>query len=461
MRFLSVTLDPEWHACRHIGIRRGLAAARIAVDCYISDVKKNIAALVQDMIDAGLASHNHSDVEVARDRRRSLRTWLRSEYPLGYGDHSYPALLHAITPNGSPPSMPFGNPQSMSTREVGQAIYSMMRPDSPTPLVAPLFTKSPHTRVFRVAIQYMLTQAKVAKIDDHPTFVESAITQILNESQVSHVPWSSPPAVNASGKAGRKVNFVYWRGTSKDVQMGELALMQIVDTGTQAQLRDVHLARSASLQDAAAPWTIHSLTIGQLPSILHKRTLPSDFNLKDASLQPNDGYISETYSFVMEHYDGASPIHRFALLVAHMFSRVTPNLKHPDVAPAMTSARPSTAKLTAEVRRSPWLHDTRKGLTVPEPFIVMVTTYIIAFLYDDSPLLKQMNVDKRKGLGLWGKKHSQSITIYLSVPRFLTSLLQQVTNGSPASTLLAWGSPTPIAYLYMALQSTDRLTPGR
>lgn len=382
---------------------------------YISDVQTSIKALVQTMIDEGLGSNDQTDVDTAKARRRSLRIWLRAECPLGYGDLIYPALLRAITPYGEPPSMPLGNKESMSTREVAHLFYCMSREDKPIPLQAPFFTKAPHPGVFRVAVEYMHTQAAVGNIPDAPSFIKSSFAQILEDRDVAHVPWSAPPPPNAgAGRPGRKVNFVYWRSTGKDVEMGQRAIMQVVDAQDHARLTDVRLAREASLHNATAPWTLHNLSIGQLPSIMHKRRLPSDFKISDATLAADAGYVTKTYEWLMTHYDGASPLHRFALLVAHMFSRMTPYLKHPDIPASLVGARPSPSAITAEVRRAAWVIDTGRGVTAKEPFIVMVTTFIVAMAVDTSPLRKHLDANEQN-FGVWAKKHGARNSYRLSI----------------------------------------------
>lgn len=410
MHFLSVSLPDDWYPRLRVSSRRGLAAAQIAVDLYISDVKAALQADIQRKIDDGLASNDQTDVDCAKDRARCLRIWLRSEYPLGYGDVIYPALLRILTPHGSPPTMRLGNEQSMSTRELAHLCYSMSRSDKPIPLQAPFFAKAPHAGVFRVAVSYMLAQASAVDMKDPPAFIMSAIAQIFEDRHVAHVPWSAPPLPNR--RPGRRVNFLYWRGTGKDVELGERALMRVVDADEQAHLAGINVAREASLRDPTAPWALHNLTIGQLPSIMHKRRLPSDFDINDATLQPDGGYVTKTYEWLVDHYDGASPLHRFALLVGHMFSRMAPNLNHGPLPTAVSGRKVRAATITAEVRRSPWLYDVRRGLTAREPFVTMITTYIIAMSDPTSPLMQHLEFNSQT-FGVWAKKHGEPVPLML------------------------------------------------
>lgn len=309
--------------------RRCLFAAQIAVTSYIGDVKTNIRALVQAMIDQGLASHEREDISTARDRKHFLGVWMTSEYPLGFGEKTFPALLRAIALPGSSLKLSLGNKKAMSTHELACLICDMVRPIRAIPLQAPLIAKSPSLSVFRVAFAYILKQATDGGFADPPSFVIHAFAQMFDRHQVSHVPWSPPVTVATAGRVLRKVNFNFWRSTSKSQEAGHLALMNVVDAQAQAALADERLAHDIALSDAKAPWALLPLTIGELPSVMHKTVLPDDFDLAHASLASGSCYITKTYEWVSTHYRGGNHMHLFALLVAHIFSRMTPNLGHP------------------------------------------------------------------------------------------------------------------------------------
>lgn len=403
MHFLSVTMPKDWHPKLNVYTRRTLLAAKIAVKCYLGDVKANIRAHVEEMINEGLHSLSEDEINAAQARRQTLRKWLRSDFPLGYGDHIYPALLRAITPNGCPLSMPLGNADSMSTLELATLIYAMVRQDRPKPLQAPLIARSASLTVFRVAVKYMHAQALAGNVTDQAGFVIHALAEQFDDMQVAHVPWSAPAVGTV---CSRKVTFRFWRSTGKRQERGERAMMKVVDAQERAAMTDVLMARQAALMDAKAPWTLHSLTIGDLPSIQHKHTLPEDFTVAHATLSSDVGFIAETYEYVSNHYDGNKPIHKFALLVSLMFARMAPNLLHGPVPPGIASRKGSTAEVTAAVRSSPWISEEkqRRGVTATLPFIVMVTTYIIALAEEGSPLRVYMCENKGK-LGDWAKKH--------------------------------------------------------
>lgn len=406
MQFLTVSMPKDWHPKFKEWTRRSLLAAHIAVTAYIADIRSNIAALVQPRIDEALSSDDVDDIEAGRERKRVLAVWCRADFPLGFGEHVYPALLRSLAPEGTTPSLSLGNNKSLSTLELASLMCDIVRPVRPLPLQAPLFAKSRSLTIFRVAIPYMYYQAKQNGAPDPSAFATYALAQVLDDNQVAHVPWSAPMASDAVGRPVRKVDFSFWRRTSKSEEIGHRALMKVVDAQEHAALTDQHTARKLALRDAKAPWAIHPMTIGELSAVLHKVVLPTDFSRAHASLSPNDGYISETYDWVFTHYDGAKPVHRFALLVAHMFSRMAPNLGHPPMPPGVLTMRGKSAQITAAVRRSPWTFDGRRGVTATEPFVVMLTTTIIALTEDKSPLRRYMRKNGNS-LGEWTAKHGE------------------------------------------------------
>ncbi|KAF7975169.1 hypothetical protein HWV62_10357 [Athelia sp. TMB] len=210
--------------------------------------------------------------------------------------------------------------------------------------------------------------------------------------------------------------------------------------------------RDTTLVDAEAPWCINSLTIGELPTILHKHKLPNDFLISHASLGSAKSYISATYDWVIEHYDGAIPTHKFALLVAYLFSRVAPKLGHEGAPNKISAMKGSTKDITEHVRHVAWVPATetknsssRKGVTKTLPFIVMITTTIIALSDPLSPLRKYMAAHNNS-LGPWSQKHgSKCINAFNLVRLGVAYAHAPAIYGSPKyGSEHAWSMKTPL-----------------
>lgn len=408
MKFCSVTIPAHLYPNVNKYTRRSLVAAEIATMSYFTDVKTNIRLHAERLIKLAVASNDEQALAGAKVRKRSLAKFLKGRNPLSYSVLVYPDLIRSVNPPGVHLSLQISDTKSMSTLELAALMYNMTKPTNPIPVQAPFFCKSPCIGVFREAVAFIQRQASLAQVADVASFVKSVLAMMFDEKEIAHVPWTAPLTPHTIGRPSKKVVFDFYRSTSKLQEIGERAMMQVVSAEEEALMADTRLADSAALSNPKSPWCINALTIGELPTVLHKQGLPSDFTLEQASLTKCEAYITETYEWVVKHYNGALPLHKFALLAAHMFSRIAPRLTHPPP-PSNVKAMPLSA-MTQHVRAAPWVeHDKRsdKGLTASLPFVVMVTTTIIAMSDPTSPLRDYIR--KNKGSqGPWARKHGES-----------------------------------------------------
>lgn len=415
MKYCSVSISKLLYPTLNKFTRRSLVAAEIATMSYFADVKANIRILAERLIETAKTSTNEEVLGGAKIRKRSLARFMKGSNPLSFNVQVYPDLIRSVNPFGSHMSLQIGETQSMSTLELASIMYNITKPTNPLPLQAPFFPNSHCVGVFRVAVAFISRQAALGQVGDIPAFVMNILAMMFDEKQICHVPWYASPAPNAIGRPAKKVVFDHYRSTSKLQEMGERAMMQVVDAESEALMADARLSASAALKDAKSPWCINSLTIGELPTIMHKQTLPSDFSIKHASLGKCDPYITETYEWVVKNYNGSLPIHKFALLVALMFSRVAPNLGHPPPPSNLRTLGQTRNGITAHVRSAPWIaHETgnNKGCIAALPFIVMVTTAIIAMADVTSPLRKY--VKATSNIGTWSRKHCEFCACFLT-----------------------------------------------
>lgn len=384
---------------------------------YFEDIKYNIRIHAERLITQALATNDEQAIAWAKVRRRSLAKFLKGRNPMSYHVSVYPDLIRAVNPPGAHLSLQTGDTQSMSTLELASLMYNMTKPINPSALQAPFFPKSACVGVFRVAVAFIERQASLGQMGDAGVFVKSIFAMIFDEKQIAHVPWSAPIAPHTIGRPSRRVVFDFFRSTSKLQERGERAMMHVVSAEEQALMADTRLAESAALSDANSPWCINPLTIGDLPSIMHKQTLPSDFKIEHASLGACDAYVTSTYDWVVKEYDGARPLHKFALLVGHMFSRIAPLLSHPAPPSNLRQIPVGDNSMTLHIRAVPWIKSAtrgEKGLTATLPFIVMVTTTIIALADEKSPLRQYMGAHEGS-LGIWTRKHGEPLVV-ISIP---------------------------------------------
>lgn len=410
MRFCSTTLPSYFHPKLNIFTRRSIAAAQIATMSYLADVKANVRLHAESIIALGLASPDEELKASARARKGHLRRFLQGDNPLSYDVLVYPALIRTVNPVGSPVALQLGDSESLSTLELAALFYNMGKDINPIPMQAPLWLKAPCFGVFKVAISFIAAQASLAEVGDIPAFVKNIIALVFDEKEISHVPWSPPSPPNMVGRHRSKVVFNYFRSTAKALETGHRAIMKVVSAEEEAQLTDTHMAVAAAKQDSKAAWCINPLSIGEVPSILHKQTLPEDFSIAQASLAGAETFVVETYEWAARNYNGANPFHMFALLVAHIFSKIAPNLGHPPAPPELQHLKRGSPHIGMTVRASAWVPESKasrqKGLIAPLPFIVMVTTTIMAMADPTSPLRRYMK-HPTYSQGSWSHKHSK------------------------------------------------------
>ena len=170
------------------------------------------------------------------------------------------------------------------------------------------------------------------------------------------------------------------------------------------------VALSIAAGDVSAPWQIPA-KLRDMQSLWRKMTRPEDWSLKDASLgnaraQEEARYISETYDYVDEQYDGSNWTHHMAMVWAILFSRVVPFISH-DKHTTYTRTT-DTKEATRIVRAIRWKKAAgRRGVTDPRPYIVMVSTAILALRDRKSPLSRQAAKNKNALCKPWTDKHGK------------------------------------------------------
>lgn len=142
-----------------------------------------------------------------------------------------------------------------------------------------------------------------------------------------------------------------------------------------------------------------------MKSLWKKNTLPKCWDLSNASLPTSSGNgdpLLPTYQFVCEKFDGSNWAHHLALIVAICFSRVVPEICH-DMHTTIRISDPTT-----QIRNMAWItaqSKSHKGTTAPRPFIVMMSTALIAFWDKRSPFSKHLIANNNFQGKAWTDKH--------------------------------------------------------
>jgi hypothetical protein len=159
--------------------------------------------------------------------------------------------------------------------------------------------------------------------------------------------------------------------------------------------------------DARTSWEVNRYKLTQYHHVLHKTCLPKEWSLKDASIPAKETFCMEVYHWVRDNYDPIGhPLHALTMFVSFIFSGLLP------FAFPLTSIKPPKAcldalpNLAAFIANLLWEARSKKGTKEINPFVTMVSTFVIAFM-DERSLLARDLEDDRENMKQFLEKHSE------------------------------------------------------
>jgi hypothetical protein len=358
----------------------------------------------------GIDSEDIRARDEAHRHRNNMERWFKSQEPLSYAEDAYIPLLRCLNRPNTPLALPLGNVQSMSTFELAAMLFDMAKPDRPSQLQAPVCTKGSFLNVLKVAVKLIMHRA--SEQVDLPKYVVKIIASVLDLHKIHHVVWSAPLTPGENGRPTRKAVYNYWRSTGKAMEHGQAAIMQVLETDEREELEVRNITTQANLTDVTSDWKVTGVKITDFAKYLHKQRLPEECDASFASLTATNDYVGQTYTWVTSHYTSTKPVHKLALVVAYLFTKVLPHAAHGPAPAGLKTLSRNSAAVTAAVRAEPWIVNTstRKGCKDPTPFLVMVFVYIVALMEPDSPLRRYMRESSNDSLGEpWTKKHGKHL----------------------------------------------------
>lgn len=388
----------------------------IAFQAFFHDTKKLVADGVNGDIARILAyAESPADLETARlnARRRetALKSWLALDRPLDYG-HSdstdaFRLLVNAVVADEGLISYGLPNFQEHSMAPSTLVDRLLLASKSlPSRPAAPIISNGSFLRVLPVALDAIV---KLNHFSD-PTTIEQTVSQNLLHAiytfKISFVP-SHKPRSSSSGAPPQAAVFNSWANIGARDPRRRLLSLQPATAPSSSTASSVALNRALAF-DTRADWTIATLSLSTLCSVLHKTSLPLDFSVpKKTSFE----YVDETYNFVRDNYDGAKPLHHLALIISIVATSLLPSLFMPtDVDKSLFRRATSTEAIKEVYHDIPWVsRDHRRGMIEKSIFVSMLTTFIIALYEDKSPLRLHMNQSSRQALGdQWTSKHCKA-----------------------------------------------------
>lgn len=234
-------------------------------------------------------------------------------------------------------------------------------------------------------------------------FATEIFASMFKKMEIHFLPWHRE--ATGHGPRPRMVQADWWM----TVDRATGGVSTIVANEREAET-STSVAMSIAAENPSAPWSIPK-KLRDMGTLWRKRTRPDEWTLKDASLnnarrQEEARYISDTYDYVDQVYDGSDWRHHMALVWAILFSRVVPMISHDK---EIQYSKATNAKAaTKTVQDIPWKKsEGRRGVTESRPYVVMLSTAIIALRDKKSPLAKRAEKNKNALGKPWTDKHGK------------------------------------------------------
>lgn len=382
----------------------------------MEDCKTLVQSTVQTSIKAQIRSRHDLTQNHGKARNDALKSWLSMDKPLSYGTGKadtrggYHHLLLILNEDPQSPITDLKtSPDRFTYLDLGKLLYAHGAIIGNNQVSAPIIRNGSCRPALRLAFSHIERVASLGEEDK--LTIAALIARMLRKMDIHIVPWrkgdrTDSHATVACGDWWMKISQTGSSDVNNQLQRAE-------ENGEGLQVQHV-LDRNID-----APWSLPS-AMQQMGPLWNKVTLPSQWALEHASLPPTtpgheNHYVTETYEYVRDVYDGRIWWHHMGLVWGIIFSKATPFLCIPKN--ITLDATESIASLTREVRQIPWIKSTSKGhrgMMNPLPFITMMTTTIVSLLDSSSPLRKRMNQHKNSMGSVWTKKHGMKYHAHMN-----------------------------------------------
>ncbi|TFK71093.1 hypothetical protein BDN72DRAFT_937466 [Pluteus cervinus] len=389
LRLSGPALGHELHMATQI--------AQIALSSLISEIKQLVTVGVEHQVEELRASGDPQQALWAATCETNLESWLRCRHPLAYGDKAYEYLLKAIvsSPTDIGTGLPAGATANMGlmgwARDLIQLAFTLRGSTVPAPFITP----GSALLVFKVALDKMKIFCAGLAPPQELDFLISAFVHAAEDLHIHFVP-SKPRVTAGRGRSSQQPVYNAWVSLS-DPSHQRHSQVNLLDPAVEARQR-------AEAADPRAQWSATAMSLQSLPTYLPRRSLPTEWDIKHASLKTADreSILNKTYRYVFDCFSLDNFLHQFALFISICVAMHLPYFGRPDDQPHDASL--SLGELETFIRDLPWTAEGR-GFNDPPPFIVMLTVYIIAF-YDSQSPLRVHHLTARALPPKWASKHT-------------------------------------------------------
>lgn len=378
------SLDPR--------LKRATLCIYTSLMALVFDSQRLVSQGVTKDCKKDLKSPDEAVQKAARDRLVSLTTWQKCKYPFsweqpGEEPSSTYALLLTMFPTTA------GNFNELTRSTTSMSFYSLAKHlvaiiTKEKKIEAPLVKNGICSMALRLSVPLVLKL-----MNDDIESIYSHWARCLEAMKISFLPWRKE---GPHTKVPTHENWLF-------IQRNLPKVPKLLGNSTTAQ----QIATRVANKDPSVQWNVPK-HITEMRSMWEKNVLPLDWDIKNASLSQAAGheYVSDTYAWVRDNFDGRKTSHRLGIVLAIMFTRLLP-----DIAPDSKNVAgidDDPQQMTIKVRELGWIKANHKGVSQVAPFVTMLSTAIIAFLDSDSPLRHHLK-DNNNALGNpWTDKHSES-----------------------------------------------------
>ncbi|KAG1721838.1 hypothetical protein EDB19DRAFT_1917044 [Suillus lakei] len=382
-------------------------AAEIGLRVYFDDVKRLVQDSVLLEIQPALDGNDRHARRTANDRHTALSRWLDEEHPLSYSSNILAYLLRAIVDTNDGNRKLELTKSHLGSKPVSFFVDIILKQCStnPTPRRQPPFITGGHfLAVMRVAIDEMKRCASRDSVTgrDVDSFVSETITHVCQSLKINHIPWCTNP-IGGGGTPSSIIVHNVWLNLGAATAPKPASSASFLTRRESLQVAALNSSAQVQLEDSRGDWSASDVRLHNFASVVHKVVLPMEWSTDRASLTSSPQYIIDTYNYVQTAFDMSVPIHQLAVIISIAFSGLLPKVYPPK---AVQAEIPKASHLlTSYVRDLEWVSRPKKGASNPEPFVTMMSTFIIA-LYDPESPISVILRSPKPDIKDWVSKHS-------------------------------------------------------
>ena len=272
----------------------------------------------------------------------------------------------------------------------------------------PLWTECSTRNILPIVLKHLLELSSHSSRIEQMEMASKVVSYVLHHRKVFFVPWTSSRDSQV-GRRSRTISHKFWILLSTPNQfMSHSSLASSLDRHILPSSPSKSSTQRTILLDPNGEWDSRSIKIYQLHSILHKRSLPSTWDITQVPIEHNN-FIYDTYEWVRNHADLSKPNHQLALLVAILFTRIGNQLgfKKDDT---LNFKSLTIHPLNTAIRSLEWVPLSRRRYAANASLeTTMLATYIIAFFKSISPLHIYLQQNNNRLGDRWTALHSEFV----------------------------------------------------